>query len=131
MAIKVINYITNTYLKHYKLYKYAFTPIVGLKLKLDYSNRTPSPIDFETELGISNIDEISSVNNDSNKKSSGLSMDTFDEDSVQAEMRSYVKKLMLEHLESNEVKKSLEEIEPQKMELSARVPSRSNNKIKK
>ena len=29
-AIKAINFIKNTYMKNYKLYKYAFTPIVSI-----------------------------------------------------------------------------------------------------
>ena len=37
-AAKVIYYITNTYLKHYKLYKYAFTPIVIIeKINSNYN----------------------------------------------------------------------------------------------
>ena len=38
--MKVINYINNTYIKNYKLYKYAFTPIVSYifaKLSFNYN----------------------------------------------------------------------------------------------
>ncbi|XP_039274270.2 cilia- and flagella-associated protein 119-like [Styela clava] len=50
---EITAHVINTFFRHYKLYKYAFTPKVRLDLSINYEGRAPSPepidIDDETE----------------------------------------------------------------------------------
>jgi len=39
----ITNYVVNNYFRHYKLYKYTFTPKVRLDLSLQYDGLAPSP----------------------------------------------------------------------------------------
>ncbi|XP_032220462.2 cilia- and flagella-associated protein 119 isoform X2 [Nematostella vectensis] len=48
---KITTYIVNTYFRHYKMYKYAFTPKVRLDLSIEYVGlpETPAPSEGEEE----------------------------------------------------------------------------------
>ncbi|OWF44814.1 coiled-coil domain-containing protein 189-like [Mizuhopecten yessoensis] len=39
----ITEYVINTYFRHFKMYKYAFTPLVRLDLSLTYAGMPPSP----------------------------------------------------------------------------------------
>ncbi|XP_065198388.1 cilia- and flagella-associated protein 119-like isoform X2 [Sycon ciliatum] len=47
-AVKINNYMNDTYFRHHKLYKYAFTPQYMLDLRLHY-NDEPRPADTDEE----------------------------------------------------------------------------------
>ncbi|XP_064618543.1 cilia- and flagella-associated protein 119-like isoform X2 [Lineus longissimus] len=40
---KITEYVINTYFRHYKMYKYAFTPLVRLDLTMNYTGMPPTP----------------------------------------------------------------------------------------
>lgn len=44
----VTQYVQDTYFRHFKMYKYAFTPKVKLDLSLSYAGRAPSPVPEDT-----------------------------------------------------------------------------------
>eukprot|EP00795_Rhopilema_esculentum_P015185 gene15185-6381_t len=48
-AKSITDYVLNTYFKHYKLYKYAFTPKVRLNLTFEYNGLPEEPAEIEGE----------------------------------------------------------------------------------
>lgn len=46
---EITNYVINSYFRHYKLYKYTFTPKVRLDLSIHYEGRVPSPEPVELD----------------------------------------------------------------------------------
>lgn len=46
---EITAHVINTYFRHYKLYKYAFTPKVRLDVSIRYEGRAPSPEPIEFE----------------------------------------------------------------------------------
>ncbi|XP_052266000.1 cilia- and flagella-associated protein 119-like isoform X3 [Dreissena polymorpha] len=46
----VSEYVVNTYFRHFKMYKYAFTPLVRLDLSINYVGMPPTPPPTEDEL---------------------------------------------------------------------------------
>ncbi|XP_030255200.1 cilia- and flagella-associated protein 119 [Sparus aurata] len=56
----ILNYIFNSYVRHYKLYKYIFTPQVKLDLSLTYSgtpNQEEATIEDSSALDVENVKE--------------------------------------------------------------------------
>ena len=43
----ITDYVLNTYFRHYKLYKYVFTPMVRLDLSLAYVGMPATPVPSE------------------------------------------------------------------------------------
>jgi len=46
----ITEYVINTYFRHYKLYKYVFTPLVRLDLSMTYEGMPPTPEPSEADL---------------------------------------------------------------------------------
>jgi len=46
----IMEHIINTYFRHYKLYKYVFTPLVRLDLSMSYAGMPPTPEPSEEDL---------------------------------------------------------------------------------
>ncbi|KAH3870790.1 cilia- and flagella-associated protein 119-like isoform X2 [Dreissena polymorpha] len=47
----VSEYVVNTYFRHFKMYKYAFTPLVRLDLSINYVGMPPTPPPTEVDEG--------------------------------------------------------------------------------
>ncbi|GFO26133.1 coiled-coil domain-containing protein c16orf93 homolog [Plakobranchus ocellatus] len=47
---KISEYTINTFFRHFKMYKYAFTPMIRLDLAINYIGMPPSPPPSESEL---------------------------------------------------------------------------------
>jgi hypothetical protein len=143
-ASKVTNYLLRNYLKHYRMYKYVFTPIVranfskkkhiqqfyhpllfiskiGLDLNIEYPNRTPTPSKESDGMEESTLDiekrlkNESSVTFESNSmEKNSISLRNKSQDATKmatmAEMREFVRKLMVDHLDSNQMKEKLERL---------------------
>ncbi|XP_071945598.1 cilia- and flagella-associated protein 119-like [Antedon mediterranea] len=91
----VTEYVLTTYFKHYKLYKYAFTPLVKLDLSISYDGvpLTPEPVDvceetqeFETEA----IKESEDVQGECVEVEESAKPATEEENAVERELRQIV-----------------------------------------
>lgn len=69
----VSQYIQDTYFRHFKMYKYAFTPKIKLDLSLSYEGRAPSPVPSATADTDPETDSI--VVNDSELTAADVSTD--------------------------------------------------------
>ncbi|XP_022086401.1 coiled-coil domain-containing protein 189-like [Acanthaster planci] len=52
---QITDYVLNTYFRHYKLYKYVFTPMVRLDLSISYAGMPETPV--PSEAGDENVDQ--------------------------------------------------------------------------
>lgn len=117
-AAKVINYITDTYLRHYKLYKYVFTPIIGLELHCGEKT-----VEYED----SELDNDSELKTDSNSElraKTAMSISTSikiqesnqsEEVETNSEFRNYLKEVISDYMKSEEVKKQLDILEEERV----------------
>ncbi|CAF0909687.1 unnamed protein product [Brachionus calyciflorus] len=128
--VKVINYITRSYLRHYKLYKYVYTPIVGLRLEVDYGDK----LDEEDEVD-SVLDNNSDLKTDSNSElrtktstSIGTSIVKIQESNNESEqdvveneghnqLKKYLKSILAEYVKSDEIRQGLESVENHRLEM--------------
>jgi hypothetical protein len=127
-VVKVINFITETYLRHYHLYKYAFTPSVGLDLKLNYVN-LPEKTDEEVTTDETNTneqpDEKKTINDEEIKQINEKKQAKLND------LRSYVKNVLDEHVNSEKMKLYLDELRNDYQSRAVKSPSASSNKNKK
>lgn len=118
--MKIINYITETYLKHYKLYKYVFTPIISLELHCG-----EKAIEYED----SELDNDSDLKTDSNSElraKTAMSIGTSikiqesnhsEEIETNFEVKNFFKEIITEYIKSEEVKKQLDVVENERIAL--------------
>lgn len=103
-VVKLISFISDTYLKHYKLYKYAFTPLTGINLKFNYVGRDSR--DNENKLNSQSI--VADFSDKSLNTISGTSIKTvMPESQVKTEMRKYIRQLLNDELENQQIKEKL------------------------
>ena len=129
----VIDFIKSSYLKHYKLYKFSFTPKVALDLKLNYVNRSPSPDELDDDEYKDNNDVI--VGGSRLSRHSDSQNNNFDSSNEQPdtrkEMREYIRKVLEERIQSDDFKQDIndeEQINLLRQESLLQV-SNSNSKI--
>lgn len=107
-----------------------------MRLEMAYQNRTPSPtIESETDSVLPPDERVKTPSSmdtsiQTNKFISNENSYT-SEDNVHVDMRNFIKKVMKEYLESENIKKELGEMEQAKFESMAHVSSSSNINNKK
>jgi len=86
-AKDITEYVVKTFFRCYKMYKYAFTPIVKLDLTLKYNNMPPTPPQSESSIVVPDVDN----------HESGEDQEEDDEDRLTAkeQLRSIVKGFLL------------------------------------
>lgn len=129
---KAINFINSTYIKNVKLYKYVFTPIVGVNIKLNYSNERPdasfteSPTYYpeliypRTQGGAKESSEITEHHKGLNLTHPKIlpmvlpeisTIQTMSSFSSELDLKNYVRQFLIEELDSEPIREKLSELE--------------------
>ncbi|KAK3727829.1 hypothetical protein QZH41_008249, partial [Actinostola sp. cb2023] len=100
--VKVITtYIVNIYFRHYKLYKYAFTPKIRLDLAIDYVGlpETPSPSEVEGEGGGEGEDKEEKESEDLKSEGTAQVENEIEETPAVKELKAMISSVLQEQVE--------------------------------